>query len=63
MPNSIADDVLAKKGGRVAASIAALALLLAGGLFVGSAQNAHAAEGQEKPPAQQMVVRRPFRQV
>ena len=41
----------------------AAALLIAGGLFVGSAQDARAEDHGVTPPAQQMVVLRPFRQV
>ena len=49
VPNSIADDVLAKSGKSAVAS-AVIALLVAGGLFAGSVQNARA-EGQESPPS------------
>ena len=50
--NSIADDVLAKTGSKSAPMVStAIALMIAGGLFLGAAQNASAAEGQEKPPA------------
>ena len=54
VPNSIADDVLAKSKGRVAtvASVV-LALVVAGGLFAGSTQNAKAEEGGNAPPAQE----------
>jgi ubiquinol-cytochrome c reductase cytochrome b/c1 subunit len=47
LPNSIADDVLAKSGKAVAAMIA---LVVAGGLLIGGTQNARAEE-QETPPA------------
>ena len=59
VPNSIADDVLAKKGGKVAASIAA-ALLIAGGLFVGSARDARAEDHGVKPPANKWSFSGPF---
>ena len=53
VPNSIADDVLAKSKGRAAtAASVVLALVLAGGLFAGSTQNAKAEEGGDVPPAQ-----------
>src|SRR5258706_3391362 len=51
VPNSIADDVLAKSGGKVAASIA-IALVVAGSVFAGSVQNARAEEQSDSPPAQ-----------
>src|SRR4249920_82811 len=53
VPNSIADDVLAKSGGKSAtmASVA-IALVVAGGLFVGSVQNARADDHGVKPPGQ-----------
>ncbi len=60
IPNSIADDVLAKHGGRAGAMVsAALALVVAGGLFVGSAQNARAEE-QEVPPSKSWSFAGPF---
>jgi ubiquinol-cytochrome c reductase cytochrome b/c1 subunit len=49
VPNSIADAVLAKSGGKVA-SIAA-ALLVAGGLLAGGVQDARAAGDAAAPPA------------
>jgi ubiquinol-cytochrome c reductase cytochrome b/c1 subunit len=49
VPNSIADDVLAKSGGKAALS-SVIALLVAGGLFVGGVESARAAEGAPKPP-------------
>ncbi|PDT76404.1 cytochrome c1 [Bradyrhizobium sp. C9] len=53
VPNSIADDVLAKSKGRAAtAASVVLALVVAGGLFAGSTQNAKAEEGGDTPPAQ-----------
>src|ERR1700710_505036 len=51
VPNSIAEDVLAKSGGKVVASIA-LALVVAGSVFAGSVQNARAEEHSDSPPAQ-----------
>jgi len=51
VPNSIADDVLAKSGGKVAASIA-IALVVAGSVFAGSVQNARAEEHSDSPPSQ-----------
>jgi ubiquinol-cytochrome c reductase cytochrome b/c1 subunit len=51
IPNSIADDVLAKSGGKSAMVSSVIALALAGALFAGSAQNARAEE-QETPPSQ-----------
>jgi ubiquinol-cytochrome c reductase cytochrome b/c1 subunit len=48
VPNSIADDVLAKSGKMAAAVIA---LVLAGGLVVGGTRDARA-ENQETPPSQ-----------
>ena len=52
LPNSIADDVLAKTGRKAAPMVStAIALMIAGGLFLGTAHHALAAEGQESPPA------------
>src|ERR1700710_1121139 len=51
VPNSIAEDVLAKSGGKVVASIA-IALVVAGSVFAGSVQNARAEEHSDAPPAQ-----------
>ncbi|MEO8322117.1 MAG: cytochrome c1, partial [Bradyrhizobium sp.] len=51
VPNSIAEDVLAKSGGKVMASIA-IALVVAGSVFAGSVQNARAEEHSDSPPAQ-----------
>jgi len=52
VPNSIADDVLAKAGNKVAPMVStAIMLAIAGALFAGSAQNARAEE-QEVPPSQ-----------
>jgi len=49
IPNSIADDVLAKSGNKSIVSTV-IALAVAGALFAGSAQNARAEE-QEVPPS------------
>jgi len=52
VPNSIADDVLAKSGGKAAPMVSAVIMLaVAGALFAGSAQDARAEE-QETPPSQ-----------
>jgi ubiquinol-cytochrome c reductase cytochrome b/c1 subunit len=61
LPNSIADDVLAKHGGTTTAkaAAAAIALLVAGGLVVGSAQNARAEE-QATPPSLNWSFSGPF---
>jgi ubiquinol-cytochrome c reductase cytochrome b/c1 subunit len=61
VPNSIADDVLAKTGRKSAPMVSTvIALMVAGGLFLGSAHNALAAEGQEKPPANTWSFSGPF---
>jgi ubiquinol-cytochrome c reductase cytochrome b/c1 subunit len=53
VPNSIADDVLAKSGGKSATmASAAIALLVAGGLFAGSVQDARAEDHGASPPGQ-----------
>src|SRR5258706_4461364 len=53
VPNSIADDVLAKTGSKTAPMVSTvIALAVAGALFAGSAQSARAEE-QEAPPSQQ----------
>ena len=52
LPNSIADDVLAKSGSKAAPMVSTvIALMVAGALFAGSAQTARAAE-QDVPPSQ-----------
>jgi ubiquinol-cytochrome c reductase cytochrome b/c1 subunit len=52
IPNSIADDVLAKSGGKAAPMVSTVIMLaVAGALFAGSVQNARADE-QETPPSQ-----------
>jgi ubiquinol-cytochrome c reductase cytochrome b/c1 subunit len=56
LPNSIADDVLANSG-KVAAAV--VALVIAGGLLIGGAQNARAEE-QEAPPANKWSFAGPF---
>ena len=61
VPNSIADDVLAKSKGRAAtAASVMLAMVVAGGLFVGGTQNAKAEEGGNAPPAQSWSFSGPF---
>jgi len=57
IPNSIADDVLAKYGKNVAS--VAVAFAVAGGLIAGSAQNARADE-QETPPSRSWSFSGPF---
>jgi ubiquinol-cytochrome c reductase cytochrome b/c1 subunit len=57
VPNSIADDVLAKYGKKAASVV--VAFVLAGGLIAGSAQNARADE-QEVPPSQSWSFAGPF---
>ena len=60
VPNSIADDVLAKTGSKTAPMVSTvIALVVAGGLFAGSVQNARAAE-QEVPPSQKWSFAGPF---
>jgi ubiquinol-cytochrome c reductase cytochrome b/c1 subunit len=56
LPNSITDDVLAKSG-KVAAAVTAL--VVAGGMVIGSAQHARA-EQQEAPPAIKWSFAGPF---
>ena len=56
LPNSITDDVLAKSG-KVAAAVTAL--VVAGGLVIGSAQHARAEE-QQAPPAIEWSFAGPF---
>src|SRR3977135_3835877 len=52
VPKSIAEDVLAKTGSKAAPMVSTvIALMVAGALFAGSAQNARAEE-QEAPPSQ-----------
>ena len=50
VPNSIAEAVLVKTGGKPTPMVSTvIALMIAGGLFVGSAQNARAEEGLTPP--------------
>src|SRR3984893_16459723 len=52
VPNSIADDVLAKTGSKAAPMVSTMiALMIAGALFAGSSTGARA-ENQETPPSQ-----------
>src|SRR3981189_3748 len=52
-PNSIADDVLAKAGGRSTPMVSTvIALAVAGALFAGSARDARGEEHEEAPPSQ-----------
>src|SRR5712691_2938092 len=52
IPNSIADDVLAKTGSKATPMVSTvIALMIAGALFAGGTQNARAEE-QEVPPSQ-----------
>src|ERR1700756_5444613 len=60
VPNSIADDVLAKTGSKTAPMVSTvIALAVAGALFAGSAQNARAAE-DNTPPSQSWSFAGPF---
>ncbi len=60
VPNSIAEDVLAKSGGKSQPMVStAIALMIAGAMFAGSAQNAKAEE-QETPPSQKWSFSGPF---
>jgi ubiquinol-cytochrome c reductase cytochrome b/c1 subunit len=60
LPNSISDDVLAKTGSKATSMVATvIALMVAGGLFVGSAQSARA-EGQDTPPSLNWSFSGPF---
>jgi ubiquinol-cytochrome c reductase cytochrome b/c1 subunit len=59
IPNSIADDVLGKSGGKSAVVSSVIVLALAGALFAGGAQSARADE-QETPPSQQWSFAGPF---
>jgi ubiquinol-cytochrome c reductase cytochrome b/c1 subunit len=61
VPNSIAADVLAKTGSRSAPMVSTvIALMVAGALFAGSAQNARADEHQDVPPSQKWSFAGPF---
>ena len=59
VPSSIAADVLAKHGGNAMASIA-IAMMVAGSLFVGSTQTARAQEHNDAPPAEKWSFAGPF---
>ena len=61
VPNSIADDVLAKTGSKAAPMVSTvIAIMVAGGLLVGGAQNARAEEHQVSPPSQKWSFSGPF---
>jgi ubiquinol-cytochrome c reductase cytochrome b/c1 subunit len=61
IPNSIADDVLAKTGSKSAPMVSTvIALAVASALFVGTSQNARAADNQETPPSQTWSFAGPF---
>jgi ubiquinol-cytochrome c reductase cytochrome b/c1 subunit len=60
VPNSIADDVLAKYGSKTPPMVSTvIALMVAGALFAGSTQNAKAEE-QQTPPSQKWSFAGPF---
>jgi ubiquinol-cytochrome c reductase cytochrome b/c1 subunit len=59
VPNSIAEDVLAKTGKATPMVSTVFALIVAGGLLAGTVQNARAAE-QETPPANRWSFAGPF---
>jgi ubiquinol-cytochrome c reductase cytochrome b/c1 subunit len=59
LPNSIADDVLAKTGSKAAPMVSTvIALMVAGGLFAGSVQSARAED--QTPPSQKWSFAGPF---
>jgi ubiquinol-cytochrome c reductase cytochrome b/c1 subunit len=58
VPNSIADDVLAKYGKKVAGAL--VGLIVAGGLVFGGVQDARAAEGGPTPPSLKWSFAGPF---
>src|SRR6266516_2976311 len=61
VPNSIADDVLAKTGSKATPMVSTvIALAVAGALFAGSAQNARAEDHQDVPPSQKWSFAGPF---
>src|ERR1700754_538366 len=60
VPNSIADDVLAKYGSKSTIASAAIALLVAGGLFIGGAKKARAEARGVPPPANKWSFSGPF---
>src|SRR5205085_8256550 len=60
VPNSIADDVLAKSGGRATPMVSTvIALAVAGALFAAGTKDARA-EGSEAPPSQKWSFAGPF---
>jgi len=60
VPNSIADDVLAKSTGRSTVASAVVALLAIGSLVVGGSHEAKAAENAETPPSLSWSFAGPF---
>src|SRR6202012_4447808 len=60
VPNSIAEDVLAKSRGKSAVASAVIMFALAGALFAGSAQNAKAADDEFVPPSLKWSFAGPF---
>jgi len=60
VPNSIADDVLAKSKGRSTVASAVVALLAIGSLVVGGSHEAKAAENAETPPSLSWSFAGPF---
>ena len=61
VPNSIADDVLAKTGSRSAPMVSTvIALMVAGGLFAGSAQQCAGPPRTPMPPSQKWSFSGPF---
>jgi ubiquinol-cytochrome c reductase cytochrome b/c1 subunit len=61
VPNSIADDVLAKTGTLKTPMVSTVIMLaVAGTLFAGSTQNARAEEHQDAPPSQKWSFAGPF---
>src|SRR4051812_26397922 len=61
VPNSIADDVLAKTGSRTTPMVSTvIALAVAGALFAGSADNARAAEHSDSPKSLSWSFAGPF---
>jgi ubiquinol-cytochrome c reductase cytochrome b/c1 subunit len=60
VPNSIAEDVLAKSKGKSVVASALIMFAVAGALFSGSVQNAKAAEDEFVPPSQKWSFAGPF---
>jgi ubiquinol-cytochrome c reductase cytochrome b/c1 subunit len=61
LPNSIADDVLAKSGRKAAPMVSTvIAIVVAGGLLVGGAQNARAEDHPDSPPSVKWSFSGPF---